>query len=497
MKQIKKLFFALAALLVCALFTVQAGAAVPYDCYTYSTSTGSATAEYSPVPYTPEEYIDRSTLGVPLLQPKDMCFDSKGNLYIVDAGTSSILVLGPDYKLIKKVDSFDSADGLLDFFASPEGIFVSDNGDIYVADTNQKRVVILDGNFKCKKIIKDVVPVNASADEYVFLPIKVGADSSGNIYVIARNENSGILQLDSDGKFISFVGSNKVAVNPVIKLWKKFMSKEQRAKLEQFVPIEYTNMAFDDDDFIYAVSKSTDTDTPIKRLNLAGKDVLTRNGYVDIVGDIKSEDTSAEDFQTSLFTDITPGENGLYYALDSTRGRIFVYNSDGFLFYAFGGMGNQLGTFMAPSAIEARGSDILVSDESAARITIFKRTEYGDLIDAADNYYNTGEYDKSVETWQKVINLNSNFELAYAQIGKVYLRQNKYEEAMEYFKLGNYRGDKVTLTSGYNKAFSEERRVIASEYLGPFVITVAVLIAGFYVFRRIRKHKKKSRTDIQ
>lgn len=490
MKQTKKLFSCLCVLLLVVVVSAQVSATVPYDCYTYSTSTGSVTAEYSPVPYTPERYLDRSNLGVPLLQPKDMCFDKDGNLYIVDAATNCILVLDSDYKLVKKLDSFDGADGLIDFFAAPEGIFVTKSGDIYVADTNQKRIVILDSEFKCKKIIQDVVPINAQADEYVFLPIKVGADASGNIYVISRNENSGILQLDPDGKFISFVGSNKVTVNPIIKIWKKLMSKEQRDKLEQFVPIEYTNMAFDSDGFIYAVSKSIDTSTPIKRLNLAGKDVLIRNGYVDIVGDIMPEDANETEFKTSLFTDIVPGDNGLYYALDSARGRVFVYNSEGFLFYVFGSLGSQLGTFMAPTAIETRNSDILVADEANGRITVFKRTAYGNLIDIADSYYNTGEYEKSVKTWQEVINLNSNFELAYAQIGKVFLRQNQYQEAMEYFELGNYRGDKVTLTSGYNKAFSEYRRVVASKFLGPFVIAVVVIIATYYLYRRLSKRRK-------
>lgn len=490
MKQSKKLFSCLFVLLLAVVASAPVFAAVPYDCYTYSTSTGAVTAEYSPVSYTPERYLDRSNLGTPLLQPKDMCFDRNGNLYIVDAAANCVLVLDAEYKLVKKLDSFEDADGLMDFFAAPEGIFVAGTGDIYVADTAQKRIVILDAEFKCKKIIRDVVPINAQAEDYVFLPIKVGADSSGNIYVISRNENSGILQLDSEGKFISFVGSNKVTVNPVIKVWKKLMSKEQRDKLEQFVPIEYTNMAFDSDGFIYAVSKSIDTSTPIKRLNLAGKDVLIRNGYVDIVGDIKREGADETEFKTSLFTDIVPGSNGLYYALDSARGRIFVYNSEGFLFYAFGSLGSQLGTFMAPTAIEAKGSDILVADEAGGRITIFKRTAYGDLIDAADRYYSMGEYEESVKTWQEVIHLNSNFELAYAQIGKVFLRQNRYSEAMEYFELGNYRGDKVTLTSGYNKAFTEYRRVVASRFLGPTVIAIVAIAVGCSLYKRLHRRKR-------
>lgn len=136
------------------------------------------------------------------------------------------------------------------------------------------------------------------------------------------------------------------------------------------------------------------------------------------------------------------------------------------MFYVFGGIGTQLGTFATPSAIEVNGTDVLVADQGNPRITVFRRTEYAQMISEADEAYNTGDYDRSVELWNKVIEYNSNFELAYAQIGKVCLRREQYKEAMEYFELGNFRGDTVTKTTGYNKAFSEFRRETAAKWLG-------------------------------
>ena len=134
----------------------------------------------------------------------------------------------------------------------------------------------------------------------------------------------------------------------------------------------------------------------------------------------------------------------------------------------------------------------MVADESAGKITVFRRTEYGSLIAEADQAYNEGRYDESIEKWSHVIELNSNFELAYAQIGKVYLRRDQLEEAMKYFELGNYRGDKVTKTTGYNKAFSEYRRDVAAKWLGPVVIILVVLVLGYYAFRLYRKRRHKA-----
>ena len=212
-----------------------------------------------------------------------------------------------------------------------------------------------------------------------------------------------------------------------------------------------------------------------------------RAGYTDVVGDVKtSKETS---FQSSLFVDIAPGQNGMYYALDAAKGRVFVYNNEGFLYYVFGALGTQLGTFGTPSAIEMRGDDVLVLDESRRTLTVFSKTEYGRLISEADNLYNTGKYEESVAAWQKVLKLNSNFELGYAQIGKVRLMEEKYQEAMRDFELGNYRGSSVTLTDGYNKAFTEYRKQQAAFWIAPVVIAVLALYI-WHVLSRRRKRKE-------
>ena len=90
--------------------------------------------------------------------------------------------------------------------------------------------------------------------------------------------------------------------------------------MEQFLPVEYSNLFMDEEGLLYTVSRSGE-DSPIKRLNLAGKDVLTRSGYVDVCGDIYPDKQSK-----SNFVDITADAQGMVYALDAAKGRIFVYN---------------------------------------------------------------------------------------------------------------------------------------------------------------------------
>lgn len=82
-----------------------------------------------------------------------------------------------------------------------------------------------------------------------------------------------------------------------------------------------------------------------------------------------------------------------------------------------------------------------------------------------------------METWRGVLRENSNYDLAYAQIGKSLLRQKDYAQAMAYFKLGNFRGDRVVLDSGYNKAFTQYRRELLMQWWWAFLLGAVLVVA--------------------
>ena len=63
--------------------------------------------------------------------------------------------------------------------------------------------------------------------------------------------------------------------------------------------------------------------------------------------------------------------------------------------------------------------------------------------------------------------MNGNFDLAYIGIGRSLLRQERYQEAMEYFTL-KWDGD------NYSKAFKQDRKEWVEEH-------ILWLIAGFFL----------------
>ena len=147
-------------------------------------------------------------------------------------------------------------------------------------------------------------------------------------------------------------------------------------------------------------------------------------------------------------------------------------------------MGEQMGLFRMPTAVESIDSDILILDADKATVTVFSLTEYGQLINKATLLYNEGYYDQAMEEWQQLLQHNLNSEQAHRGIGRAYLEQGNYKEAMEYLRLGQDR-------AGYSKAYGYYRTEVIRAYF-PLVAFIILSILGlFFLWGRIRTAFRK------
>lgn len=531
MKYLKCLIILPVLILTFLSSAISVAAYTPYSNYTYSTAGYYEEFVYSPAPYTPKAYYTGLQLGTSLSNPVDFMYGPTEQLYIVDAALNKVVVLDQNFGFIRDIQYFNNG-GQVDELKSPQGIFVDKNGHLYIADSDNQRIVHLNDKDELIAIVGcpdsplltstigvgDQAEVQDSCNEesgegekqkdtqvqggnsYVFKPQKVVVDDAGILYIVNANEKNGLMKIAPDGTFISFVGSNKAIVNPIEKLWKQIMSKEQASQMISFVPVEYKNVSYDQEGFIYAVSAAGAEETPLKRLNLSGEDILIRNGYVDIVGDVLFDTirVNGQDVEDrSILTDVVSDENGCYFALDSNKGRIFTYNREGYLLYVFGGKGTDVGTFENPAAIEVKGDALLVLDSTAASITVFEKTTYACSITEAENCYYSGQHDKSMAYWQEALKQNAFFEFGYLQMGKIYLQKGENEKAMRCFELGNYRGDKVTNMTGFNKAFVEFRKAWMAKNMG-YVLggglgIILLLVIAVKMFKRCRRKVKREK----
>ncbi len=432
--------------------------------------------QYSPDAYEVAEVFTAVELGLDkkLVSPQGL-FVYKDYVYICDTGNNRILEFqrtdAAELTLLREITEITGCE--VTTFSSPTDIAVSED-HFFIADKNNGRVVKVTKNLEF--VMEFTKPTDETFDQDLsFLPSKIAIDTADRVYAVGINVNKGLIKFEADGLFSGFVGATPVTYDWVDYIWKKIATKEQRAQMENFVPTEYDNLYMDHEGFIYACTanvseKDLDEEAinPVRRLNMMGKDILIRNGNWPIYGDIHMGEGGGYN-GPSLLTDITAFENDSYVALDKVRGRLFAYDDQGRLLFAFGGAGNMEGYFKMPSAIDHMGYDLLVLDQQDASLTLFTPSAYGKLIYRAIDQFQDGEYEASGETWQEVINLNGNYDLAYIGIGRALLRQERYHEAMEYFEL---KYD----TDNYSKAFKQYRKEWVEENIGFIIAALAVVV---------------------
>lgn len=447
----------------------------------------------SPDPYYTELYFSGDSIGTYAFNSPQGLFAKDDIIYVADTNNNRIVIVGYDHgdaTFMGEITQFTGTSEIgINTLNKPNDIFVDDNNHYYISDTQNERVVHLDENFHLvKELFKpDDVTVSETSK---FYPLKAVADRSGRVVVLARGYNEGFVQFDIDGGFIGYLGANKVNPSAADIFWKSIATDEQRSQMALFVPTEYNNLYLDHDGFIYATTDVFSNDDllsgtalPVRRLNPLCNDILIRNGSHLPIGDINFFDPTITTTQiTSKFSDVTVLENDVYFLIDKNRGRIFAYDNQGNMLYAFGGTGNKEGYFQYPTAIENMGNRIIVADEKTNGVTVFNTTEYAELIYSAMDEYTVGNYDTSADYWREVLTLNGNYDLAYVGIGRSLLLQEDYEGAMEYFSLQYKKDQYSTALNAYRKEWFEENIVL--------VVTGVVLLCVTGQVLKYRKRKK-------
>lgn len=263
----------LLALVAVMLFgAVTASASEPYDTYTYSID---GEPLRSPTAYRSELVIDANDMNIgkyssvtKLSAPKDVYSDSDANIYIADTGNNRIVLLDKYYKAKGVVESYVDEYGNTQTLNKPEGLCVTtstnNNGEtvrfMYVCDTENYRVVVFeeqaDGVFTHVRTIE--APDSPLLEKTAFKPTAIAVDKYGRIFVVARACHEGVIVLSSEGDFTGFIGVQKVTYSLIDMIWRKFQTAEQRATTAKNYADPYNNIAVDEDGFVYVTMEPLD-----------------------------------------------------------------------------------------------------------------------------------------------------------------------------------------------------------------------------------------------
>ncbi len=511
-------------------------ASSPYYTYTYSIS---GNALRSPDAYTPEKKIDAEAMGLTVegLRPfypglsdeelvkktelktmTDLETDENGNVYIADMENNRVIVLTKEYKLKFIIEDFKKDNGNPDKLSTPHGVFITKTkvvngveipGKIYVCDTGNKRILTftLDGEFVSDLGTpqSDVITLNT------YNPQQVAVDRYDRLYVVTTGTD-GIMVLTKEGEFTSYIGAQKASVSFWDRIVKRLKSNEQKEQDVVINPTPYSNITLVGD-FIYVTisdeimnptfeagmaGKSKDgASAPVRMLNAAGQELMRRNGFfppsgeVDFVPTIMAA-TDNDISGVSEIADVAAGPYNTWSIIDRKRSKVYTYDFDGNLLFAFGDRGELLGNIKEGflDAITYQGDKILLldTDVNNRSFTVYKLTDYGKTLMSAIDCQNRGLYTDAIENWEEVLKLNSNFDAAYIGIGNSYYRSQLYEEAIEQYK-------NAYDTTNYSLAFGEYRQQLISEYIWAIpIIAIVLIVAILLAVKYITKVNKRAET---
>lgn len=479
MNRVKRIASFLLALVLLALTVPAEVLAVPYDCYNYDYWEDIVK---TPAPYVPDGAISAVSLSLekPFSNPQDICVAPNGNLYIADTGNNRIIIVsGATHQVERIITSFDNS-GVEDHFSAPTGVCVSQKEQLYVADRENKRIVVLDEHDSLIRVVQNPQSDVLGAG-FVFKPLKISVDYADRIYCIAQNMFQGIMVFETDGNFSGFFGTIEVSLSLWEKFWKRVATKEERKNQTLYIATEFTGIDIDEDGFVYATNIDKSGIQGVRRLNPRGEDVIKKGRNANVGGDLWINGQGAYSGPSQI-TDVVYRGHGIYSLLDRKRGRIFTYDHEGNLLYIFGGLGTQKGTFNTPTAIEQWENGLLILDANRAEIYKFAPTEYGSLINQAVALRHDGDESQAVSLWARVLELDENNELANSGIGKAYLSSGDNAMAMKYLKIGMNR-------DYYSIAFKRYRSELLRKYLGQVLTGTAVLLAGLWLFNKYRERR--------
>lgn len=500
---IKKLFkVGLCAFLISAILGVQVFAAGT-DTYSHKDmQDGQSISAYSREMFDAVKSIKAEDLGLDyeLDGITDICVDKQENVYILCGGNSHLIVVNPDYSFNREF-KVKNSDGIEEDFTGAEGVFVSDNGEVYISDTINGRVLVCTPDGALINIImlpdSPLIP-----SDFIYQPVKVVVDHRDYMYILSLGSYYGALTFSPEGEFIGFFGSNTVNANALDTLsyiWDRLTgTDEKRERSQKNLPYSFVDFCVDSDGYMLTCSIDEDSSKngkgQIRKVTYNGANILykrTNRGdsqISDNVNFLESKEFSYEGSNKGQrFSAIDVDKYGFIYALDNTFGLIYVFDNECNAVNVFGGgygSGNTLGVYSTPTALAVKGNSLIVADSAKRSFVVYDATEYGDLLRRAQNLFSKGNYDEAKSVWEQVLCLDRSCQLAYRGLAMAAYNDGDYSKAMELAKSGLAYG-----------VYDLARQEIISEYLTEnfvwiFILSIVLIVLSIVFIVQMKRKKK-------
>lgn len=459
------ILFTIIGLFGLALTSVEVNASAPFKTRTLNRYGDMVDTQDAYEPILSKKIVEIGGVNQAVNKPQDIFIDQEDIMYLADTDNKRIIVMDTHFNCLTTF-----GESILD---QPLGIFVRDNS-IYVADygveTDQAsgKIVVfkLDRDtYQVDEVDVRILKVPSSpvlqVDNFIYRPQKIAVDKNHTMYVVSKGSSNGVLLINSNNRFLNFFAPNPTTGT----LWDSVKSfvygGNENVTLTKKIPPAPTNVMLDDSGYIYTVTTTVVQNSlgdTIKKVNIGGLNFYPEK--MNVSGSFI--DSWSSDFKT-------------VYALTSS-GFIYEYDIEGNLLFRFGGniaSDEQLGLFKGASsiAVDSKGNLYIVDPLSNA-VQVFKKTLFTEKVHNALALYMSGKYIESEEIWEDVLRYNSMFDLAHKGIGLAHYLNGNYKEAMDKFETAYAKEE-------YSEAFWEVRNIFLMNNL--VKIFIAIIVLGIVV----------------
>lgn len=417
----------------------------------------------------------------PMRNPQDVYITENDEIYVADTGNNRIIHFDAEGNFLRFIEPPQE-----DRLNRPQGVFVAEDGRIYVADTGNKRVVMMDAD---GHILLEIGEPDSKymPTDYKYDPIKVIVDKRGYIYVVTLGGYYGAMQFDPQGNFTKFYGMNETSITLIDALKRALYTREMYENEMSKLPPSISNITIDQNGFIYTVTSGQDvTKDQVKKLNFEGKNILSQYNSLGekntSYGEYRSWDYRAANRAPVNLVDVSVDNEGNFIVIDKQYKFISQYDADGALLFFWGGQSanniTQLGLVKNPASIEINSrKDLFILDDQENILQMFRLSEFGALVYQANSLTMQGKYLESEEIWKQVIKLNGSYTPALQGLAKAAYKKGEYERAAELFYL-----------AGNNVGYSESYWQIRLEWIQSHFADVAtIIIIAAIILTIIRK----------
>ncbi|MEW5760786.1 MAG: 6-bladed beta-propeller, partial [Candidatus Thermoplasmatota archaeon] len=329
---------------------------------------------------------------------------AENKIYVPDTNNHRVQIFDKDGNFIKQFGRYDPFGEANDSLLYPRGITVDKEGNIYVSDSGEgpflefhSKVKVFDENGTLLQTIgaygeKDIPsPYDDGIEPRFNLPRGLAVDNNSTLYV-ADTGNNMIKLVDKDGKLMRKIGGagifegkfhypSGVAVskNGTIYAIDTFNNRIQIFSNEGHFINAFGNSTFKSGQFAYPMGSAIGKNGMLYVADYAHARVQffshgEYKGQFGTIGTGQAQFLDARDIVIST-------DNDMVYVLDKLRNAVEVFNSAGDYLFVFGSRGSGTGEFTSPQGIALSSKhEVFVLDQGNNRIQIFN--SHGNFLGA-------------------------------------------------------------------------------------------------------------------